>query len=120
MMAQDKGLKITKREVDDLGVLSLSGHLDASSAKEALQIFSEDLAADGSLILDLTACDYISSMGLRTLLIIAKEATRCGGTVTMAGLRPEIADIMEMTGFDGIIPIYQTAEEAVVAIKEKS
>lgn len=118
-MTKREELTITKRQVDGLTVTALDGRLDATSAGEALQAFSEDLAVDGTLVLDLTACDYISSMGLRTLLVIAKEATRCGGAVTMAGLRPEIVDIMEMTGFDGIIPIYPTVEAAVAAATSK-
>ena len=68
------------------------------------------------LVLDMEQCDYISSAGLRVMLMVAKMLANKKGKVALAGLSEEIYDVMEMTGFAHFFEIYDTVSEAVEAI----
>jgi anti-anti-sigma factor len=58
-----------------------------------------------SLVVDLTAVDFLSSAGLRSLLIAAKAAGRAGGDLTVSGMQPSVRDVLVMSGIDQIITL---------------
>lgn len=52
-----------------------------------------------SVVIDMTACNYISSIGLRVLLYSKKVAASKGLNFSLRGVSEEVKDIMEVTGF---------------------
>ena len=64
--------------------------------KEILTILEKGCDA----VLDMTACKYISSTGLRVLLYSKKVAASKGLKVCLKGVSPEVQDVMTVTGFD--------------------
>ena len=63
--------------------------------KEILTILEKGCDA----VLDMTACKYISSTGLRVLLYSKKVAASKGLNFSLRGVSEEVKDIMEVTGF---------------------
>lgn len=63
-----------------------------------------DLNEVRELIFDLSGLQYISSAGLRVLLICQKQMNK-QGRMAVKNVKPEILEIFEMTGFDGILSI---------------
>ena len=52
-----------------------------------------------SINVDMSSCPYISSAGIRALLMMYKRITKQGGTFSMKDLRPEVYEIIDVTGF---------------------
>lgn len=82
--------------------------IDASNANIAendiQQLFTQENTVN--LLIDLSHVSYISSAGLRVLLIAAKTAKQRGGKVAIACVQPSVKDIIVMSGFDKLIAIY--------------
>lgn len=97
-------------------VISLIGSLDGSTVNAAQETIMPQLTGKTGMVLDMKGCTYVSSAGLRLLLMAAKQVTAQGGLLALSGLCPEIKDVMEMTGFSGFFKSFDTAEAAVAAV----
>jgi anti-sigma B factor antagonist/stage II sporulation protein AA (anti-sigma F factor antagonist) len=64
-------------------------------------------------VLDLQGVDYVSSGGLRALLIVTKKVKPLAGGVVLSNLHPFVEDLLTMAGFDKLIPTATTEEDAV-------
>jgi anti-sigma B factor antagonist len=80
-------------------VVSISGELDASSSADLRDRLLPLIPDGGRLRLDLSGLSYISSAGLRTLLLVYRHAQSQGTAVTLAAMREEIRFVMAATGF---------------------
>ena len=85
-------------------VLMVAGRLDATTAPQLDKTIEEVVNGINSLILDLEGLEYISSAGLRVILIAQKKMQQIG-SMTVKNVREEIMDIFEMTGFADILTI---------------
>ena len=85
-------------------VLMVAGRLDATTAPQLDKTIEEEVNGINSLILDLEGLEYISSAGLRVILIAQKKMQQIG-SMTVKNVREEIMDIFEMTGFADILTI---------------
>ena len=64
-------------------------------------------------VLDMTACKYVSSTGLRVLLYSKKIAASKGLKLYLVGVSDEVKDIMDVTGFDSFFDSFSTMEECL-------
>lgn len=85
-------------------LLELEGGIDSTAAPELNQILDESLDGIESLILDFQKVDYISSAGLRVLLVTFKEMTK-KGTMVIRNVNNNVMDVFAMTGFVNILTI---------------
>jgi len=95
-------------------VVEAEGRLDAAAASQ-LEAALRSLLAEGTrkIVVDLSGVGYISSTGLRVLLVAIKRARERGGDLKLCCLSPRVYDIFRMAGFNAIFPIHGTEEEAV-------
>lgn len=84
--------------------IRLRGRIDTISAPELLKVWEEEtkLHPVGSVEIDCSLMDYISSAGLRVLLIMHKS---CREGVTLTGVSPLVKEIIEQTGFDSVLRV---------------
>ncbi|GBU20848.1 anti-sigma F factor antagonist [Fibrobacteres bacterium R8-0-B4] len=84
---------------------TLSGRLDANASPdfqaELIPTFNEASFVE----LDLTALTYVSSAGLRVLLLGEKTAKSKGAVMSLRNVSQDIKEIFDMTGFSGILNI---------------
>lgn len=94
------------------------GRLDADLSQELESVLT-DLIADEHhrLVVDFTQTSYISSSGLRVLLMAVRQARAHSGDVKLAAMKPAVRKVFDMSGFDRIFPIFETANEAVQAFR---
>lgn len=85
-------------------VLSLKGRVDTLTAPNMLALFERAKAEHelSSVEIDCSELSYISSAGLRVLLIMKKE---CESGVKLSGINQVIKEILEQTGFDSILDV---------------
>ena len=66
-------------------------------------------ARRGSLVLDFSAIEYISSVGLRVLMIAAKQMREHEGRLLVAALQSVVAEIFAISRFDRILTVHRDA-----------
>ena len=103
-------LEITTERRGATLTLTLSGRLDASSA-EALNAAIPDDPAVQTLILDLAACTYVSSMGIRVILSQHKTLAPRGGRVELTNVQPELRRVFELSGLTQLVTVRDKARE---------
>ena len=92
-----------KREDDNLTVL-VSGKVDTVTAPEFEKTVLDNLDGVKKLVLDLNEMSYISSAGLRVLLILQKKIVH-QGEMELINVCDDVKDIFEITGFSDILKI---------------
>lgn len=98
------------------GVFAPTGRIDGTNAPAVEKDILAQLGDHKSLVVDLAAIDYISSAGLRVLLVAAKTARQRGGQLLLVAPKPAIVEILKISGFDKILPIHPTMDAAVAAL----
>ncbi len=89
-----------------IATYKLAGRLDGASSPIHEKALKELLVGDiSSLDIDLSELDYVSSAGLRVLLVAAKAAKARGGKLTLVSPKTSTIDVLKISGFDKIIPI---------------
>jgi anti-anti-sigma factor len=110
-------LRMSKRiRQQPFHVVSLTGRIDASAAPHVNKLVREAMA-EGSkqIIVDLHDVTFLSSSGLRALLLLARELRKDGGDLVLCALQPQVAEVFHLTGFDQIFTLHHTREEAASA-----
>ena len=87
-------------------VAALSGRLDTLAAQEiAAQFEALQQKAGGTVVLDCSQLNYISSSGLRLFLTLRKAAATKGGKVIVRGLNADVRNVFMITGFLNLFEI---------------
>jgi anti-anti-sigma factor len=82
------------------------GRLDSTTAGAIEKTLLALLVGDvHSIDIDMSALDYVSSAGLRVLLVVAKAAKAKGGKLVLMALKPSILEVIKISGFDRIINV---------------
>ena len=98
-------------------IYAAKGRIDASNAAVAeREIMSQLEAVNFKLIVDLSSLEYLSSAGLRVLLVVAKKAKQNGGLTILAAPKAGIAEVFRMSGFDKIMKITANCEDALALL----
>jgi anti-sigma B factor antagonist/stage II sporulation protein AA (anti-sigma F factor antagonist) len=108
---------IASRQFADALLAAPAGRIDHASAAQ----FEADLgpllvpagAGGNALVLDFSQVDYISSAGLRVLMIAASQMKARQGKLAVAALNPLVAEIFAISRFDRVLPVKATVEEAL-------
>ena len=84
--------------------LRLFGRLDTLTAPGLLAFYEKTIAENviSGVDVDCENLDYISSAGLRVLLIMQKQ---CGKGVTLRNVKESVMEILEQTGFDSVLNV---------------
>ncbi len=84
--------------------IALEGRLDTGTAPELEKVLNESLDQVKALTIDMSALEYISSAGLRTLLS-AKKALYNKGTIKIVNPNDIVKEVFTVTGFSNIFDI---------------
>ncbi len=99
-----------------LEVFRPAGRLDSATSGDLESLLVERLENGCTVVvLDFSDLDYISSAGLRVVLMVGKRLRAAGGRLTLASLRESVRDLFEMSGFLSLFPVLATVEEAMAA-----
>jgi len=96
----------------------LDKRLDSFNYQQAQADILPILERGSNVVLDMTACKYISSAGLRVLLYSKKVAASKGRKLCLVGISEEVKDIMDVTGFNTFFETFSTMEECLEKMKE--
>ena len=103
---------------DDILIGMLIGHIDSSNADRFQRIVESGIdAEDRALILDFERVFFISSAGLRISLIISRKFNESGKKFGICNLSDPIRNVLAISGFDRVIPIYDSRAAAIDAFE---
>jgi anti-sigma B factor antagonist len=94
-------------------LLQVNGRMDAVSApafeKEFLQVMD---GGEKMVVVDLADLEYISSAGLRSILVSAKKAKKAACTMQFCGMNGMVQEVFQVSGLGTMFTVTATAEEA--------
>ncbi len=92
-------MNIEIRTEGEVTIAVVSGEIDGKTAPDAQAQLLPIVSGSGELLLDMSAVTYLSSAGLRMMLLLYRQAAAQDGQVVLVGLSEEIQETMSMTGF---------------------
>lgn len=107
-------VEITKQ--GETVVAVLEGEIDGKTAPEVQNQLAPVIADSRKIVLDMTRVTFLSSAGLRILLLLYRQASAKNGKVALAGLSEQIQDVMSITGFLNYFHIAKSVEEAIQVV----
>jgi anti-sigma B factor antagonist len=117
-------MALDHRSYGEARVVSPRGRLD----HDTCEVFQRDLATEleacekehASLVLDMSGVDYVSSAGLRCLMIAAKQAKSHSGRVVISAPQAVVAEILQISRFNLVLPVFGTTREALASVSPQA
>jgi anti-anti-sigma factor len=98
-------------------VFKVNGRMDALTAPEFEKTVSLWIdEGETCFVVDLSALEYISSAGLRNILVIAKKLKAINGKILLAAMEESVNEVFTISGFNSIIPIHDTVQSAILQV----
>lgn len=109
-------MEIKDKQVNEVTVISLNGSIDALTAPKITEFIQAQIAKGSiKLVMDMSGVDYTSSAGLRVLLGAIKETRAQNGDLRLAGIRPDVQKVLNLSGFSNILKMFQDADTAIAS-----
>jgi anti-anti-sigma factor len=103
----------------DVLVATATGRIDFAGAQVLEGALAPALVPDGPLrgiVIDLADVDYISSVGLRVLMVAAKAMRARKASIAVASLQPVVAEIFEISRFHHVVDVRGSVRDAIAAV----
>jgi len=109
-------MQLEKYMRGEVTVIVLDGSLDSGTAPAVQEDLRELIPERGRVLLDLSRMSYMSSAGLRVLLLAYRQARGNGARVALAGIPPEVHSVMAATGFLDFFTVTDAVDDGVEAL----
>ncbi len=101
-----------------ISVITIAGEVDASTSAD-LETYLDRVRRrlDEHLVVDVSELTFLDSSGLAVLLAAAMLARVHGAGVHLAGVRPRVARLLQITGADRAVTVHDHVEQALAAVE---
>ncbi len=114
-------MEVGVNKIENVTILSIKGRADISNAPKLESACKKILGKnEKDIIIDGTQLEFISSAGLRVLLKLAKEVKKNAGRLAVAHVNDLVRNILEISGFIELFPIYDNVINGISHFQEKS
>jgi anti-anti-sigma factor len=107
------------RQIGNTVVVAPQGRVDQATAELLRLALEPQLAActdNSALILDFSGVPYISSVGLRVLMLAGRQVTAQNGRLALAALQPVVREVFQISRFDMVFKLYDSVDAAAAAL----
>ena len=102
-------------------VVEVEGRIDGATAGDLeSSMMAEIEESDNIVVCDLSGVSYVSSAGLRAILVVAKRLSKQSVEFSICGLVGPVAEVFHISGFDRIFKVYERREEALAEMADNS
>jgi anti-anti-sigma factor len=111
-------MNVTSRRFANAVVLRAEGRLDQDtcvSFTTDLMKRVDEAAGGGTVVLDLSGLEYVSSAGLRCFMLASRQAKAHHGKIVVAALQPMVKEIFEISHFNLVFQVFPSVREALAA-----
>ncbi len=99
-------------------LMALTGKLDVVGAGQIETRFAGHASGDKlNVLVDLSGVEYMSSLGIRLLVVTAKSVASRGGKLLLVAPVTKVKDVLVLTGIGGVIPIFDDLDSALASLK---
>jgi anti-anti-sigma factor len=111
-------MEIQKERVGDVAVVSVNGRLDGIySSAFANQVGELITGENPKILIDFTDIDFVTSAGLRALLLLlVKKAKATGGVFALCGVNEQVREVLDISGFTAMFSIHPGRAEGIAAL----
>jgi anti-anti-sigma factor len=110
-------MEIQKERIDDVFVVTVNGRLDGIySSAFANQVGALITGTNPKILIDFTDIDFVTSAGLRALLVLVKKANASGSAFALCGVNEQVREVLDISGFTEIFSIHPGRTEGVAAL----
>ena len=117
-------MELVSKRFADTVVLFPEGRIDHATAEQFKAELAPHLAtcAEGRdrVVIDMTGVEYISSVGLRVLMLASKQSKGQGCTLAVCGLQPVVREIFAISRFDLVLQVFPTLHETLAALSAEA
>lgn len=107
-------MEIHTRRVKDVLVADLAGRLDSRTCGPAsTELNRIAQAGDRKVLLNVAGLEYVSSAGLRAILVAAKLLLAHDGTLKICQANPTVKQVMEFSGTSSLLNLHPTEADAL-------
>nr|MBN1229134.1 STAS domain-containing protein [Anaerolineae bacterium] len=107
-------MEITTTQQGNVTVIHITGNVDAFTAGDVTSYLKREVdSGNVLLIVDLADVGYMSSAGLRTMLMILKQVRQFEGDLRLASPQEPVQKVLSMAGLTSIMEIFDDLETAV-------
>jgi anti-anti-sigma factor len=98
----------------DILIIAVDGRIDSGTSGTLEKVLLTSIEeGEKKLLFDFSKMEYISSAGLRVLLMAAKRTGKMGGKTVLCALNPNVREVFDISGFSAIFSIYDFREDAI-------
>lgn len=113
-------MELSVRHYADVVVAAPTGRIDHVTAgtleQELLSLLSANPGANAGVVVDMEGVEYISSMGLRVLMVVARQARSAHVRIAVATLRPVVEEIFAISRFNAVLDVHPSLRSALEAV----
>jgi anti-anti-sigma factor len=113
---QGAALELSDERLDSAVILKATGRIDMTTSDAFRERVLALLGGDLPLVIDLSGVDYVSSAGLRALMIASKQAHSAAKKLALAALQPVVLEIFEISRFDKVLHCHPSIDAALAAV----
>lgn len=111
-------MEIGERRDGNISVLRPVGRIDNETSADFQTKLLAVITPDGAAVLvDFSAVDYISSAGLRALMMASKQSKAAKGKLAVAALTPVVKEIFDISRFSFVVQVFDTVADALAALR---
>lgn len=96
--------------------ITLIGRLDINGAAKIDLAFNAAIGSRRGVVVDMSDVSFLASIGIRILVLGAKQQQRRGGSLVLLNPHPDAEKVLEMTGIIDLLPIMRDEASAVAAV----
>jgi anti-sigma B factor antagonist len=111
-------MNITINHVDGITVVEVPAKLDAKTSPEVQEALESHIDENSRLILNMQNVTYMSSAGLRILLLLYREVEEKGGRLILSAVADNLQDTMSVTGFIDYFTLRDSYEDALAELRK--
>ncbi|HTV36241.1 MAG TPA: STAS domain-containing protein [Xanthobacteraceae bacterium] len=110
-------MDISEEQIGDTCVVTAKGRLDGgASAAFAERIGGLITTPNPKLLIDFAGVDFVTSAGLRAVLLLVKKVKAAGGTFALCAVQDSVREVLDITGFTGMFSIHPARADAIAAL----
>ncbi len=116
-------LSVTSKDYADCRLVSVSGRVDHTNFErfhEELKVLGGSVPAEGGMVIDLGGLEFITSAGLRALLLTQKAVSEAKGKLVVAGIGGVVKEVFRISKFDALLSVADTTGDAMARVSDSA
>lgn len=110
-------MNLAIEKIGETLVVSPEGKINSANATSLeADLLAQVEKGERKVVLDLSRLDYISSAGLRVVLLLAKRLKQQAGSLVLCSLQPHVSEVFEISGFLGILTAVDSRADALAKL----